>query len=170
MSKDRPDAVALAETVSDLLYGIAGWMLVGLGIAGIVGAVGGATRDPSTSGIAAVVFLLSACFIAFGVFVNPRFRRRLNRRRSLTRFGWVRTVDQRVLRVAEDQSERCVECGRRMSEGLVRRYREEFVVAGVPVYTLSEGKNHYCPDCATSDVARNAKTRSRTSEPAVERS
>lgn len=170
MSKKSSNVVALAETVSDLMYGIAGWMLIGLGVAGVVGAVGGATRDPSSIGVAAVLFLLSACFIAFGVFVNPRFRRRLNRRHSLTRFGWVRNVDRRVLRATEDQSERCVGCGTRMTEGLVRRYREEFAVAGVPVYTRSEGKNHYCPDCATSDSAPNVDERSRTSEPAVERS
>lgn len=56
-----------------------------------------------------------------------------------------------------------------MTEGLVRRYREEFAVAGVPVYTRSEGKNHYCPDCATSELTNSIHERDTPSEPAVER-
>ncbi|UPM42817.1 hypothetical protein [Halocatena salina] len=159
MSKKSSNVIALADTVSDLMYGIAGWMLVGLGVAGIVGAVGGVTQDPRSIGIAAVVFLLSVCFIVFGTLVNPRFRRRLNRRHSLTRFGRVRSVDRRVLCATEGQSERCVRCRTRMTEGLVRRYREEFVVAGVPVYTRSEGTNHYCPDCATSELTNSTHER-----------
>ncbi|RRJ33706.1 hypothetical protein [Halocatena pleomorpha] len=168
MSKKSSDVIALADTVSDLMYGVAGWMLVVLGVAGSVGAVGGAIQNPSSISIAAVLFLLSACFIAFGVFVNPQFRRRLNRRHSLTRFGEVQSVDRRVLSPNEGRSELCIECDTQMTRGVIRRYREEFAVAGVPVYTRSDGTNHYCPDCATADFAHDASERSQP--PAVERS
>ncbi len=172
MSDEPAGTVALADTVSDLMYGIAGWMLVGLGVLGIVSVVGTAMGDPTNSDVIAIPILLlfSLLSITFGVFVNPPFRRRLNRRQTITRFGRVRSVDRRVLHAVEGRSEPCVECSTRMTEGMIRRYREEFVVAGVPVYTLSEGKNHYCPDCALSDSAHNADQQSRAAEPATERS
>lgn len=153
MSDEPADTVALADTVSGLMYAIAGWMLIGLGGLGLVSVVGTAIGDPTNSDFIALplVLLFSLLLITFGVFVNPRFRRRLNRRQPITRFGRVQSVDRRVLHATEGRSERCVECGTQMAEGLVRRYREAFVVAGVPVYTLSEGKNYYCPDCVTTE-------------------
>jgi len=49
---------------------------------------------------------------------------------------------------AEHRRESCVSCGSGLTEGLVRRYRDEFVLAGVPVWTVSENRNFYCPNCA----------------------
>lgn len=172
MPKEPSDTVALADTVSGLMYGIAGWMLIGLGGLGLVSVVGTAIGDPTNSGFIALPLLLlfSLLLITFGVFVNPRFRRRLNRRQTITRFGRVRSVDRRVLHATENRSERCVECGTRTTEGVIRRYREEFVVAGVPIYTLSEGKNYYCPDCALSESPHDADEQSRAVESALERS
>ena len=146
------NSVELADAVSDVLYALAGWLLVGLGTLGVVVPVltflrGGA----SNPAVPAVIVLLSLCLVAFGVFVNPRFRRRLDRRRSLGQFGRSRVVEHRVLRPGEDRTDRCVDCGARVTEGELRRYREEFCLAGLPVYTHSEGENAYCPDCATDD-------------------
>lgn len=150
------DTVELAETISELLYGIVGWILVGFGLwfglmAGdtVVEAV---TLDGVAIGtglLAALSLAVSLAVVAFGVFVNPRMRRRLNRRHAPSEFGRVRTVDQRVIRTDEGCTERCVACGSRIERGLVRRYREEYAIAGVPVYTRSEGHNHYCVECAT---------------------
>ena len=160
MSEEPSSVVELADTVSDLLYGVAGWILVGLGVLGLLGAGGGALRGDVAAATALLAF--STLFVVSGVFVNPRFRRRLNRRLFPTRFGRARTVDDRVLRSEEGRSERCVECGSRMSEGLVRRYREEFVVAGVPTYTFSEGFNHYCAECATDETGTAPSADDRT--------
>jgi hypothetical protein len=79
-------------------------------------------------------------------------RRRLNRRHGLSRFGRVRTVDHRVIRSDERCPKRCVDCRDRINGGLVGRYREEYAVAGLPVYTRSEGHNYYCLECASADV------------------
>ena len=147
---DKPSSVAIADTVSELLYGIAGWLLIGLGGLAFLGGASGVARNAGTAD--AVVSLLSVgfafAFVSLGVFVNPRFRRRLDRRRGIARFGRVKTVDSGILSAAENRRESCVSCGASLTEGLVRRYREEFVIAGVPVWTASERRNVYCPDCS----------------------
>lgn len=157
MSDEPSSVVALADSVSDLLNGIAGWILVALGVAGLLSAggsvvqlVGGASPGPNPA-VVALLTLFSLLFVTLGVFVNPRFRRRLDRRHAPSRFGRVRSVDDRVVHADEDCRERCVVCEDRVDRGLDRRYRSEFVVAGVPVYTASEDHNYYCLACATAD-------------------
>ncbi|SDM74477.1 hypothetical protein SAMN04487949_2469 [Halogranum gelatinilyticum] len=168
MSDEPSSVVALADSVSDLLNGIAGWLLVGFGVAGLLSAggsvvqlVGGASPAPNPA-VIPFLTLFSLLFVTFGMFVNPRFRRRLDRRHAPSRFGWVRSVDDRVVHADEDCRERCVVCEDRVDRGLDRRYRSEFVVAGVPVYTASEDHNYYCLACATADrsgVAAESVTR-----------
>lgn len=149
--------VALADTVSEILYGIAGWLLVGLGLAisalGPVSSV--AVHGVGVLGLllSTFAFVLGLVFVALGVFVNPSSRRRLNRRREVSRFGTVRSVDQRVVRPEERCLRRCVSCGSRVESGMVRRYRDEYAVAGVPVYTRSVDYNHYCLECATDELS-----------------
>lgn len=99
-----------------------------------------------------VLVLLVTLFVLSGVMVNPRFGGRIERRRSLARFGRVRTVDRRVVRPEADATARCAACGSRTNEGLERRYRERYVIAGVPVWTSSEGDNRYCVDCALGEM------------------
>ncbi len=36
--------------------------------------------------------------------------------------------------------------------GVVRRYREEYLAAGVPVATSSTGRNSYCVACAMAEL------------------
>lgn len=154
-NRDSPSGVvALADTVSELLYGVAGWLLVLLGLAiGVTSLRLLLEAGLTTGGVlgATVLFVLAFLAVAFGVFVNPRLRRRLDRRHDPSQFGRVRSVDQRVVRPEERCHERCVACGSSVDAGAVRRYREEFALAGVPIYTSSVGYNHYCLECATAE-------------------
>ncbi|MDG5818757.1 hypothetical protein [Natronococcus sp. A-GB7] len=162
MSDGPVGVVELADRISELLYGIAGWLTVGVGLllTGAAFAFGysvaaGAARVDAAVGaglLALFVLLAGLVTVALGLFLNPRFRRRLDRRHELTQFGRVRSVDRRVVRPEEDCLERCVDCGDRVEKGLVRRYREEYALAGLPVYTRSEGYNHYCLECATAEL------------------
>jgi hypothetical protein len=158
-------SVELADAVSDVLYALAGWMLVGLGGLGVVVPVlrvlGGTASNPV---VPAIIVLLSLCMIAFGVFVNPGFRRRLDRRHSTRTFGRQRTVEHRTLRAEEDRTERCVACDTRTNRGELRRYRTEFCLAGLPFYTTTEGENAYCLDCAADapDTESTTVARERT--------
>lgn len=162
MSDAPAGVVELADRISALLYGIAGWLTVGFGLLltgaalafGLSVAAGTARVDAAVGAGLFALFLLLAGLVtvALGIFVNPRFRRRLDRRHGLSQFGRVRSVDRRVVRPEERCLEHCVDCGDRVEKGLVRRYREEYALAGLPVYTRSEGYNHYCLECATADL------------------
>lgn len=162
----EPSSVEIADTVSDLMYGIAGWLLIGLGAAALVSGTGGVVQHAGTGETLVPLLLLGLAFlfITSGIVVNPRFRRRLDRRRSLSRFGRAKTVDRRVLSPSENRDEPCVSCGSSLSKGIVRRYRQEYVVAGIPVWTTSEHRNFYCPSCATEELSGLASTDSRNSD------
>lgn len=173
------NTVELADSVSNLLYEIAGWLLVGLGVlfsVALAGRIfdgsGGVVPMLVTAGIALLFFL-------FGVMVNPRLRRAVGRRHGVTRFGRVSSVDQRVVRPEEESREQCVACGSRVDSGVERWYHEEFVVAGLPLTTTSEGHNRYCLDCANeeifardvrSDAPNEDSTDDQSKDPATERS
>lgn len=148
-----PSSVDLADTVSDLLYGVAGWLLVGLGLVAFAAGLGGLVQQAGTPEMVVPLLVLAFgfVFVVAGVFVNPRFRRRLDRRHAPTRFGRVESVDSRVMRAAENRRETCVGCGDRVEEGLLRRYRSEYALAGVPVWTRSEAENVYCSRCAVAE-------------------
>lgn len=132
--------------------------MVGLGILGIVVQIGYITRNLPLADpvLTPAVILISVVFVLFGVFVNPRFRRQLDRRHSLTQFGRVQSVDERVLHATEGQTKQCVNCGSRLNEGLARRYRDEICFAGIPVFTNSENYNHYCVECAATELGISA--------------
>lgn len=151
----KPFSIRLADTVSELMYGVAGWLLIGLGVLTLFSGAGGLIQTVGTAEMVVPLLMLGFAFvfISAGIFVNPRFRRKLDRRNEITQFGRNRTVDSRVLSAAENQRESCVGCGSVLNKGLVRRYREEFVIAGVPVWTTSEGRNFYCPDCAAKQTS-----------------
>lgn len=149
MVADRSPLVALADDVSALLRGVAGWLLVGLGLSGVaVVAARAAGGTIWTVWPALVVLALSVVAVVAGLAVNPRSERRYAR----SRFGRVRSVDRRVVRVEEDPDESCVACGGAVDRGLCRRYREEFVVAGVPLTSTDGDENYYCLDCAATEL------------------
>ena len=136
------------------MYGIAGWLLIGLGVLALLSGAGGVIQTAGTAEMVVPLLLLGFAFVfvSLGVFVNPRFRHRLNHRCGVSRFGRHKTVDSRVLSATENRRESCVSCDSSLTEGLVRRYRNEFVLAGIPVWTRSENRNFYCPDCAVENV------------------
>jgi xanthosine utilization system XapX-like protein len=98
------------------------------------------------------VALVGLAFALLGAGAAPAVRRRLARRHGLTEFGRQRTVDHRIVRPPESVDEPCVVCGEAFERGLVRRRRDETVVAGVPVRTHAMRHNHYCVDCARSEL------------------
>ena len=152
---NKPSSVDIAETISELMYGIAGWLLIGLGTFALFGGINGIIQTAGTAEVVMPFLLLGFAFlfITSGIFVNPRFRRRLDRRREVSRFGRARTVDSRVLSADENRRESCISCGCKLTEGLVRRYQKELLVAGVPVWTGSESRNFYCPACAIEEMS-----------------
>ena len=154
MSAKPSESQRLANAVSVLLYGVAGWIMIGLGIFGIIVQIGYLTSNLSlaessvdTCGRSHICGL-----VHLGVFVNPRFRRRLDRRHSITQFGRIQSVDEHVLYAGEGYTKRCVNCGSRLNKGLVRRYRENICFVGVLVFTSSENQNHYCVECAAAEL------------------
>ena len=96
--------------------------------------------------------LIGLAFALLGAGTAPPVRRRLGRRHGVTAFGRQKTVDHRIVRPPESVEDPCVVCGESFDRGLVRRRRDETVVAGVPVRTHSVRHNHYCVDCARSEV------------------
>ena len=151
---NKPSSVEFADTISDLMNGTAGWLLIGLGTAAFLSGLGGIAQYAGTADtmIPVLVLLFSFIFITSGMLVNPRFRRRLDRRYEVSRFGRVQSVDSRVLSESENRVEPCTSCDAKMREGLVRRYREEYIAAGIPIWTLSENHNFYCSTCATEEL------------------
>lgn len=151
----EPSSIELADTVSDLMSGVAGWLLLGLGVAAFLVGAGGVVQQPGTVDVAVplLVAAIGIAFIVSGVFVNPRFRRRLDRRRGVSQFGRIETVGNRIRSGTEDAREPCTVCNLSSKEGLVRRYRREYVVAGVPLWTVSADQNFYCPDCALAELS-----------------
>ncbi|TKX73823.1 zinc ribbon domain-containing protein [Halorubrum sp. GN11_10-6_MGM] len=98
------------------------------------------------------VALIGLAFALLGAYGAPPVDRRLDRRHGITEFGRLKTVDHRTVRPPESVDEACVVCGEAFDRGLVRRRRDETVVAGVPVRTHSMRYNHYCADCARSEL------------------
>ncbi|VTT88254.1 hypothetical protein DM2_1588 [Halorubrum sp. DM2] len=98
------------------------------------------------------VALIALAFAGLGLGIAPPVRSRLDRRHGITKFGRRKTVDHRIVRPPETVEDTCVVCGEAFERGLVRRRRDETVVAGVPVRTHSIRHNHYCADCARSEV------------------
>lgn len=159
MTDEPSSAVGVADRVSDLLADAAGALLVGLGLLAIGSVLlrtvsASAPGDPVAS---AVVLAFGVAFLAGGLAVAPTARRRLARRHPATTVGRARRVDHRT--VTEDASgpavppgTTCADCGERVETGLDTRFREELVLAGVPLYTLEEGHNYTCADCALADA------------------
>ncbi|WP_423744056.1 hypothetical protein V5735_13860 (plasmid) [Haladaptatus sp. SPP-AMP-3] len=119
--------MAVADTVSAMLYEIAGWLMVGFGSLSALGAI--AALLVHGDGFPAVTLTVVAfLFLTFGAAVNPSLRRKIARRHGRSRFGRVSPVDDRVI-PDEDCRERCVVCDSRVNAGVERRFRGEFAVA-----------------------------------------
>lgn len=116
-------------------------LLIGLGIVAVAVDQG-----------ALVGGLFGLAFAVIGLTLAPPVDRRLDRRHGIAEFGRIRTVDHRITRATERPEEPCVVCGHPVERGVVRRRRDETVVAGVPVRTHSMRYNHYCADCAREEL------------------
>jgi len=162
MSSDESGAVRMADGISEVLYTIVGVTLLGLGGFFAVSSLASLADGPFASVFG---FGLSFVLLAFGIFLTPAVRRRLDRRHGLGQFGTVRSVDQRVFDRSDASPERCVDCDEPIDRGLIRRYRDEFAVGGIPVYTRDIGYNHYCPDCARSGPLGTGNTDGRPDQP-----
>jgi predicted nucleic acid-binding Zn ribbon protein len=109
-------------------------------------------------GVSAIVSSpLSLAAIVFGLltltgaaWTLPPTRRRLKNRHPVTRFGSVRSTDEETV---TDPNTPCVVCASSIEEGIKRTYREEYAIAGVPLFTTETGENHYCRECAGGDIA-----------------
>jgi len=99
-----------------------------------------------------VIGLIGLLFVVTGLYISPPVERRRKRRHSLVDFGRLRTVDHRLIPRYERCEEPCVVCGTAVDRGLVRRRRDETVVAGLPIVTHDIQFNHYCVDCARADL------------------
>jgi hypothetical protein len=88
-----------------------------------------------------------------GLYLFPPTRSRIERRHPVTRFGTVRSTDETVVHSPDKP---CVACGRPIDTGIKRSYREEKVVAGIPILTSQEGENHYCETCSALGAYPNA--------------
>ena len=101
--------------------------------------VAGAARAPIEFGLSpwvgVVTMLLAtlACVALAGL-----------RRYPLTANGVERRVDRTTFR---EGAERCGACGELTGQGLRSRYARQWVLFGVPLYTIDWGENAYCPDC-----------------------
>ncbi len=75
MPEEQSESHRLANTISELLYAVAGWMLVGLGVLGIIVQTGYIVGDPMLADpvLTPAVVLISVVFVLFGVFVNLGF-------------------------------------------------------------------------------------------------
>jgi hypothetical protein len=170
---EEPPGVALADRVAALMYGLAGWLLIGLGTLAALSGAGGivGAGGPREALVPLVALGIGLAVALAGAVVNPRTRRRLARRREPTRFGRDRTVETGTFAATDGRPPPCVACGTPATEGMVRRYREEVLVAGVPVWTTTADENRYCPACGRAElgVTDEAATTDRAPESLVER-
>lgn len=149
MSDAPSTLVAAADAVSELLYAAGSLLALFVGVvstaAGLVTALSG---DLVPGGI---FFTVGITFLLLGAGASRRGRRRLARRREPTAFGRRPTVESRTVRPEESFASQCARCDTAVESGAVRRYREETVLAGVPVATHETGTNAYCLDCALDE-------------------
>lgn len=99
-----------------------------------------------------IVGIFALWFALGGLVYFPPFKRRLARRHSLTKFGRQKTVDHRIVYPHEEYNEPCVVCGKHSQSGLLRRRRDETLVAGVPLFAHRLDHNFYCKRCASEDL------------------
>ena len=137
----------------DPLVSLSGYLL-----GGILLSIGAGIAAVSAGQGSAPGALFGLAFAAMGVALSPPAERRLNRRHGLSRFGRLRTVDHRVTPATERTEAPCVVCGEAFERGVVRRRRDETVVAGVPIRTHSIRHNHYCADCAREELFGGGST------------
>jgi len=100
----------------------------------------------ATSGLSLGSIMFGVFLVTMGAYIMPQIRRRLEDRHPVTTFGRTKSTDEEVV---TDPDAPCSACMSPIDSGVKRTYKEEQVAAGVPLYTVESGSNHYCSDCAT---------------------
>jgi hypothetical protein len=107
-----------------------------------------------TAGLSVVPSLFGLAFVLVGLYIASPVRQRIRDRHAPTAFGSTETVDERYV---ENTDRPCTVCGSRVLDGIVREYKQEFVVAGLPLYTSESGENYYCQDCQHLETAQDSE-------------
>ncbi|MWG36891.1 zinc ribbon domain-containing protein [Halomarina oriensis] len=120
--------------------------------ADLMGYVGGAfsllMAAVMLSSLQLPLVILGAFFFLAALWMIPATRRRWRDRHPPTTFGHTRSIDETT---RFDTDNPCVVCSGSVEEGIERAYREEYVLAGIPLFTTASGANHYCRSCASGD-------------------
>ena len=109
-------------------------------LAGLAIFEGGASSLP--------IFFVGVTLIALALFTFPPIRKRLEGRKSVTKFGRVRSTDAAVV---DAPGVPCAACARPVETGVERTFHETVYVAGVPLLSDEKGSNCYCRACAQGD-------------------
>jgi hypothetical protein len=96
-----------------------------------------------------IALIIGFLMLAGSAHAFPPTKRRLKNRHPVTRFGPVRSTDEEII---SDPNRPCTICGSPIETGVRRSYREEYTVAGVPLFTTETGENHYCQECNSGDM------------------
>lgn len=95
-----------------------------------------------------VSFFQGLFYVLVGAVLLPPTRERLDKEFPVTTVGRVRSVDETAITNADEP---CSACYGPIDDGVVRSYSEQFVLFGVPLYTVDEGQNRYCRACANGE-------------------
>jgi len=96
----------------------------------------------SLTDVGSLLFGVGLALVSLLVF--PPVRERLRDRHPPTTVGPTRTTEQRAV---SGTNQLCSVCHDTVKEGVVREYEEEYVVAGIPLFTTEAGENWYCRSC-----------------------
>jgi len=129
---------------------VGGWLLILFGLMLALTALDTLSGGLVVGALFQVVGVL--LFVLSGAAIAPSVRKRIDNRHSLSAFGRTPVVKSRSIPPGERCVERCVVCNAGIDAGMVRRYREDIVVAGVPLVFGSHSHNHYCLDCAREEL------------------
>lgn len=145
------ESSAFADVAARALREVSGWMLIVLGVWGMAANIAYFLE----SGSVRLVMLgigIPLLFVLSGAALAPSVRKRIDNSHPLSAFGRTPVVEHRAIHPEEDCHKRCVICNGSVDAGMVRRYREDIAVAGIPLVFGSNGYNHYCLDCAREEM------------------
>jgi len=154
MSRGDELSSDLAAFTSRAFRETGGWGLVAVGI--LIGMTTLSRATTSTVVGVVVGLVVSVLLVLAGATIAPSVRKRVDHRHSLGSFGRSPVVERRTISPREHCHERCIVCDASIEAGLVRRYREDITVAGVPLLFGSNSYNHYCLDCARAEMSTRA--------------
>lgn len=110
-----------------------------------------AVATATSMGLSPVGVALTLACLSLATLLLPPTRRRLANRHPPTTFGPTTSVDERFV---ENTDKPCSVCFDRVERGVKREYEQNYVVAGIPLYTIERGENWYCESCRSqSNVA-----------------